>query len=290
MGSKSPEDHQQTPHGRDSNNLKPIQPNTNGHSNGSESADLDRGVVDDGGEDDDDDALATGKGSRMIDSGKDGRKKKKKKRSRAKKPATLQQSDPPRILVANLFLDQQYPAGELVPYDNLKRKTGEEVRYDSRFWDEDFLTDYRQAAEIHRQVRRYVQQNVIEPGVRMSVIADEIDAGVRALCGHQGLEAGDPLVAGLAFPTGLSLNNVAAHWTTNPGGADPVLGAKDVLSVDFGVHMNGRIVDSAFTVAPDPMHADLLTAVRASTNAGLDVGCPCSGVIPMLMLITARWR
>jgi methionyl aminopeptidase len=46
------------------------------------------------------------------------------------------------------------------------------------------------------------------------------------------------LDAGLAFPTGCSLNHCAAHYTPNAG--DPtVLGVDDVVKIDFGTHVNG---------------------------------------------------
>jgi methionyl aminopeptidase len=41
------------------------------------------------------------------------------------------------------------------------------------------------------------------------------------------------------------------------------------MKVDFGVHINGRIVDSAFTVSFDPMYDNLLTAVKEATNTGI---------------------
>ena len=47
------------------------------------------------------------------------------------------------------------------------------------------------------------------------------------------------LKAGLAFPTGLSLNNCAAHYTPNAGDTT-VLQYDDVLKVDFGTHINGK--------------------------------------------------
>jgi methionyl aminopeptidase len=136
--------------------------------------------------------------------------------------------------------------------------------------DDDFLKDYREAAEIHRQVRQYAQ-TIAKPGISMSRLAQEIEDGVRALANHQGLEAGDSLKAGMGFPTGLCLNNIAAHWTPNPGGKEIILQHDDVLKVDFGVHVNGRIVDSAFTVAFNPVYDNLLTAVKAATNIGLKV-------------------
>lgn len=165
--------------------------------------------------------------------------------------------------------------GELAPYGNLdesrSRVTDEETRYNSRLWDENFLSDYRQAAEIHRQVRHYAQSELIKPGVTLLSIAEGIEDGVRALLGHQGLEVGDALKAGIGFPTGLCLNNIVAHYTPNPSGKDIVLDRSDVLKVDFGVHVNGHIVDSAFTVAFDHTYDNLLAAVKDATNTGVKV-------------------
>lgn len=202
-------------------------------------------------------------------------KRKKKKTSVAKR--TTPQTTPPRVAVADLFRGQPFPQGEIVEYaaknDNLQRTTAEETRHLAVLneMNDEFLNDYRKAAEVHRQVRHHVQA-VAKPGVTMSYLAQEIEEGVRALVGHPGIEPGDALKGGLAFPAGLCLNNVAAHWTPNPGSKDIVLQHDDVLSVDFGVHVNGRIVDSAFTLAANPVYDNLLAAVKAATNTGLKVG------------------
>ncbi|OJJ35935.1 hypothetical protein ASPWEDRAFT_156207 [Aspergillus wentii DTO 134E9] len=271
MGSKSPEGHRQTP---DANSLevKPVNVNSKVSQRGSGSADLDRGIIDDDGDDDDDDGQEE---AGIITSPFNIENKKKRKRSKKKKtkngtlPAgELKQTSPPRVLVSNLF-PSGYPAGELVPYENTSRTTDEETRYNSRLWDEDFLTDYRKAAEIHREVRQYAQRELIKPGKGLFSIAEGIEDGVRALSGHQGLEPGDGFKASMGFPTGLCLNNIAAHWTPNPGGKDVILKNDDVLSVDFGVQVNGRIVDSAFTVAFDDKYDNLLTAVKEATNTGI---------------------
>ena len=46
------------------------------------------------------------------------------------------------------------------------------------------------------------------------------------------------LDAGLAFPTGCSLNHCAAHYTPNAGDTT-VLQYDDVCKIDFGTHING---------------------------------------------------
>lgn len=207
-----------------------------------------------------------------------GKKKKRrnnKKKKKSKAPAK-QQTSPPSIALADLFRDQQYPQGEITEYDsvneNLQRTTPEELRHLSivNNMDDEFLTDYRKAAEVHRQVRQHVQ-TIAKPGVSMTQLADAVENGVRSLTGHQAIEAGDALKAGMGFPTGLCLNHVAAHWTPNPGGKEVILQNDDVLKVDFGVHVNGRIVDSAFTVASNPVYDNLLAAVKAATNTGIKV-------------------
>jgi methionyl aminopeptidase len=205
------------------------------------------------------------------------KKKRKRNKKKSKKAPTGQQTAPPRVPVLDLFHGRPYPEGELVEYairdDNLLRTTAEEIRHMAAVnnMDEDFLRDYREAAEIHRQVRQYAQ-SIAKPGVSLTRLAEEIDDGVRALTGHPGLETGDALKAGLGFPTGLCLNHVGAHWTPNAGSKEVFLQHDDVLKIDFGVHVNGRIVDSAFTVAANPVYENLLEAVQAATNTGLKVG------------------
>ncbi|PVH73754.1 methionine aminopeptidase 2 [Cadophora sp. DSE1049] len=270
MGSKTPENHQQTPNASNSGGLKPANPDPKGSKNGSVSADLDQGIVSD---DDDDDEDAKGEAGMNTASTAD--KKKKRKRSKKKKAkngtlpaAELKETNPPRVLLSTLF-PVEYPKGELIPYENLARETDEETRYNSRLWDPDFLTDYRQAAEIHRQVRHYAQRELIKPGASLLSIAEGIEDGVRALSGHQGLEPGDGLKASMGFPTGLCRNHQTAHYTPNPGDKEVLLEKDDVLKVDFGVQINGRIVDSAFTVAFDHKYDNLLAAVKAATNTGI---------------------
>jgi len=46
------------------------------------------------------------------------------------------------------------------------------------------------------------------------------------------------------------------------------------LKVDFGVHVKGTIVDSAFTMNFEPTWDRLLEAVKDATDTGVRV-CPC---------------
>jgi methionyl aminopeptidase len=50
-----------------------------------------------------------------------------------------------------------------------------------------------------------------------------------------------------------------------------VLKPNDVMKVDFGVHVKGRILDSAFTMNFEPTWNRLLDAVKDATNTGVRV-------------------
>ena len=47
-----------------------------------------------------------------------------------------------------------------------------------------------------------------------------------------------------------------------------VVDALSACRADFGTHINGHIIDSAFTVAFNPKYDNLLKAVKDSTNTG----------------------
>ena len=220
--------------------------------------------------DDDDNEIVNGGGATAADG--EVKKKKKKKPKKKKKAAGAggpkQQTSPPRVKVSEIYTNGQYPAGEEVEYknDNAYRTTNEEKRHLDRM-NSDFVNEYRQAAVVHRQVRSWAQKN-IKPGQTLTEIAEGIEDGTRYLTGHLGLEEGDNILGGVGFPTGLSRNNCAAHYTPNAGNK-MVLDKDDVMKVDFGVHVNGRIVDSAFTMAFNPMYDNLLAAVKDATNTGI---------------------
>ena len=65
---------------------------------------------------------------------------------------------------------------------------------------------------------------------------------------------------------GCSINHCAAHYTPNAG--DPtVLQHDDVVKMDFGTHINGRIIDCAWTMTFNPKFDPLVEAVReVNTN------------------------
>uniref|UniRef100_A0A069DUM3 Methionine aminopeptidase 2 n=1 Tax=Panstrongylus megistus TaxID=65343 RepID=A0A069DUM3_9HEMI len=195
------------------------------------------------------------------DEGKEEEGKKKRKRNRGGKK---KQTDPPTIPVSTLFSDGNFPVGYEMQYSDARtaknRFTSEEARALERLHN-DIYNEARQAAEAHRQTRQYIQRWV-RPGVTMIELCEELEKTARQLIGENGLKAG------LAFPTGCSRNHCAAHYTPNAG--DPtVLQYDDVTKIDFGTHINGRIIDCAWTLTFNPKYDKLIEAVREATNTGI---------------------
>ena len=83
--------------------------------------------------------------------------------------------------------------------------------------------------------------------------------------------------SGIAFPVGLSLNNIAAHDTPIPKiDSNKLLQDTDVLKIDYGVHVDGSIIDSAFTWTKNEVYKPVLDASRESVdniikNIGVDM-------------------
>lgn len=172
------------------------------------------------------------------------------------------QLNPPTIPVADVFKGKQYPKGELQEYvgQQAYRTSSEEKRAMDRL-QEDLYTKVRQGAEVHRQVRAFAQ-GLMKPGIALADMCEQLENKNRQLVVEHGLERG------IGFPTGCSLNHVAAHYTPNTGD-DTVLKYDDVMKVDFGVQIDGRIIDSAWTVSFNPRYDPLLESVREATDTGI---------------------
>ncbi|KAF5358915.1 hypothetical protein D9758_004869 [Tetrapyrgos nigripes] len=231
-------------------------------------------------EDNDDIEEATNEG----DGSGSAKKKKKKKKTKKKK---IEQSDPPRIPLSKIHPDGVYPEGEIQPYkdDNAWRTTSEEKRYNERMVDQDPEETYqsiRKGAEVHRLVRQHARKH-IQPGMSLKEIAENIEEGKKmdfrlvllfptGLCGTKGKDfrtanrlASRSQRGSISIIAQLTI--LPSPWTQLIGHA--VLSKGDVLKVDFGVHVKGRILDSAFTMNFEPTYDKLLEAVKAATDTGV---------------------
>ena len=122
---------------------------------------------------------------------------------------------------------------------------------------------------IHKKIKKYII-NFITPNIKLYDLAINIEDKINELTLY---DDESPLKAGIAFPTGLSVNNCAAHWTPYKEN-NKILKKDDVIKIDFGININGSIIDSAFTHSFDSKYKNLLEASKTSTEIAIKLARP----------------
>ena len=107
-----------------------------------------------------------------------------------------------------------------------------------------------QAGKIAKQIREFIKP-IIKKDMPLLEIAEKIETKIKELGGE------------LAFPTNLSIDNIAAHYT--PSHDDETL-AHGLLKVDFGIHIDGWIADTAFSIDLEN-NEENKKMIKASENA-----------------------
>lgn len=131
--------------------------------------------------------------------------------------------------------------------------------------DSTMLNNLREAGEIHKKVREYIHP-LIKPNMKIEKIGCLIENKILELTKlHSN--------AGIAFPTGLSLNNVIAHDTANIMDTR-VFKDNDVCKIDFGIHIDGYIIDSAFTYSFNDRYGPLIDATKEATVSAIKMAGP----------------
>lgn len=128
---------------------------------------------------------------------------------------------------------------------------------------------------MHKEVRAFARE-VLKPGCSMLECADKIECKIWDVCGntatnpqtYQIKSANQPYTCGQAFPLGLSYNDIAAHYAPLDKD-DHIITDKDLIKVDFGIHCNGFLIDSAFSLWWDPELDSIAKASQEATDAGI---------------------
>ena len=115
---------------------------------------------------------------------------------------------------------------------------------------------YRLAGEILREV---LKRGVLmaREGTRLLQICNRIEEEIAK-------KGGKP-----AFPVNISVNEVAAHYTSPPEDKN-VIERDSIVKVDVGVHVNGYIADAAATVALNPRYTDMVRVAKEALEAAIE--------------------
>ena len=121
------------------------------------------------------------------------------------------------------------------------------------------LERYRKAGRIASTALREGAA-MIKPGILLRDVLDKVEARIEAMGG------------GIAFPAQLSLNEVAAHYCPSQED-DTAFQEGDVVKLDVGAHVDGRIADNALTIDLGS-HEELLKASKEALHAALKIATP----------------
>ena len=92
------------------------------------------------------------------------------------------------------------------------------------------------AGNIAQEVKTFIKPQ-LEVGVNVFNLIEKTEAKIIDLGGNW------------AFPINVSINNIAAHYTSPIKDDELTIKNGDVVKIDLGVHIDGYIVDTAFTVS-----------------------------------------
>lgn len=128
----------------------------------------------------------------------------------------------------------------------------------------------KKGGDIHKQVQEYTK-SVLKQDMKLIDLATIIEDKIKELTNYR---EESPLDGGIAFPTGLSVNNCAAHWSPNPSDTYQTLSENDLVKIDFGVHMSGYILDGAFSWSPTDKFDELIGVSVEATECGIKSAGP----------------
>ena len=93
----------------------------------------------------------------------------------------------------------------------------------------------KKAGKIAQEIKEFIKPK-IKVGAKAMDIITVAEAKIEELGGL------------CAFPVNLSINNIAAHYTSPIKDDDLTINDDDIVKIDLGVHIEGYIVDTAFTL------------------------------------------
>jgi len=119
---------------------------------------------------------------------------------------------------------------------------------------EDVLKKYQRAGKIAAKVREEMKRTTRE-GMPLIQICEKAEEMIRRLGGKP------------AFPCNVSVNEIAAHYTSPPDDKKTIPEGA-IVKIDIGVHVDGYIADTAVTVCFNSEYEDMVrTADKALERA-----------------------
>ena len=112
------------------------------------------------------------------------------------------------------------------------------------------------AGTISKEIKSFIKPQ-IKTGVNIFNLIEEAEVKIVDLGGN------------CAFPINVSINNIAAHYTSPIKEDNLTINELDLVKVDLGVHVEGYIVDTAFSVnfSDDKALENIIQATEVAVEA-----------------------
>ncbi|MCW3985067.1 MAG: type II methionyl aminopeptidase [Candidatus Bathyarchaeota archaeon] len=120
---------------------------------------------------------------------------------------------------------------------------------------EDIFEKYEDAGKIAREVRERMRR-FVRVGMPIIEVCEKAEGLIREKGGQ------------LAFPCNVSINEIAAHYTSPPNDKSTIP-PNSLVKVDIGAHLDGYIADTAVTICFNPEHENLMRAAQEALKVGV---------------------
>jgi methionyl aminopeptidase len=123
-------------------------------------------------------------------------------------------------------------------------------------YDKEALAKFQRAGLVLRETREEMRRFVRE-GMPIIEVCEKAENLIRK-------KGAKP-----AFPCNVSINEVAAHYTSPPNDGRRIP-EKSIVKVDIGAHVDGYVADTAVTVCFDPEYGSLVKAAEAALEKAVE--------------------
>jgi methionyl aminopeptidase len=123
-------------------------------------------------------------------------------------------------------------------------------------YDKEELEKFRLSGKILRETREEMRTYVKE-NIAIIDVCEKVEGLIRA-------KGGKP-----AFPCNVSINEVAAHYTSPPDDK-LTIPAGSTVKVDLGVHVDGYVTDTAFTVSFNSEGRSMIATAELALKTAID--------------------
>ena len=117
---------------------------------------------------------------------------------------------------------------------------------------EKFRLSGRILRETREEIKRFVQENML-----IIKVCEKAEKLIEK-------KGGKP-----AFPCNVSINEIAAHYTSPPNDKRRIPEGS-IVKVDIGVHVDGYVTDTAVAISFNPEYQSLVETAEAALKAGID--------------------